>query len=98
MEVLINAKYYKGHATLKVGRYGNGSIAIQGFSQCGEPLFKATVALDELPSDDCVLLKGWGENEGIPESLVAAGIVELTGKTIPTGYCEALEAKLLVEL
>lgn len=97
MEIEVNAKYSRGKYRITFGKYGNGSIAIQGFTLDSEPQFKATVALDEVPPDNHVFLKGWSENEGIPEALVKAGIVELTGRTIPTGYCEALEAKLLVE-
>lgn len=42
-----------------------------------------------------VWLKGWGENEGAPEALEEAGLVELTGETWPTGYVEAQEGKLV---
>ena len=91
----IKSKYTNEDVILNYGKYGNGSVDIQGLSDIGEPLFTATVALDELPNEGCVFLKGWSENEGIPEALVQAGIVELTGRKIPTGYCEAIEAKLL---
>ena len=84
----INAKYVKGETQLHFMKYANGSIAIQGLSLYGEPMFIATVALDELPPKGHVFLKGWSENEGIPESLENAGIVKLTGRKIPTGYCE----------
>lgn len=45
-----------------------------------------------------VWLKGWAENDGAPEALAEAGLVELTGKTWPTGFVEAQQAKLLVEV
>lgn len=96
MKITVNAKYIKGEVELQFGKYQNGSIAIQAFSLCGEPEFKATVALDEVPREGCVFLKGWSENEGIPAALVKAGIVELTGRKLTTGYCEAEEAKLLI--
>ena len=95
MEIQINAKYCNEIVDLAFGKYGDGATAIQATSLEGEPLFTATVALDEKPPENHVFLKGWSENEGIPDALVKAGVVELTGKTIPTGYCEALEAKLL---
>jgi len=83
---------------LDFGHYGNGSIAIQGYSSLtGEPMFVATVALDEIPPDGCIFLKGWSENEGIPEALRKAGIVEFTGDEIETGYVTAVVAKLLVD-
>jgi len=98
MEINVNAKYVKGKVELHFSKYGNGSIAIQALSLSGEPEFVATVALDELPSENHVFLKGWSENEGIPEALEKAGIVKRTGRKIPTGYCEAEEALLLIDV
>ncbi|KKN78836.1 hypothetical protein LCGC14_0346080 [marine sediment metagenome] len=95
MKITVDAKYVKGEVELKFREYPNGSKAIQAFSLDGEPEFTATVALDILPTTDHVFLKGWSENEGIPEALEKAGIVELTGWTIPTGYCKAQDARLL---
>lgn len=97
MEIHVKSKYTDEDVLLDLDRrYGNGSRAITATTLQGEPLFTATVALDEMPPKGHVFLKGWSENEGIPEALVKAGIVELTGRTIPTGYCEAIEAKLLI--
>ena len=95
MQVHVATKYYTGDVELRFGKYGNESVAIQAVVS-GEPQFVATVALDELPPDGHVFLKGWSENEGVPEALAKAGIVELTGRVLPTGYCEAQEAKLLL--
>ena len=96
MQIHVKAKYTNEMVILNLdGKYGNGSRAISATTLQGEPQFTATVALDETPPDGHVFLKGWSENEGIPEALVKAGVVELTGRTIPTGYCEAVEAKLL---
>lgn len=96
MKVHIKAKYCDEEVELVFGKYGDGSVAIQGTSLIGEPIFTATVALDEKPAEGCVFLKDWSENQGISEALVKAGIVEMTGRKVPAGFCEALEAKLLV--
>ena len=97
MKIHVKAKYTDEDVVLDLSRkYGNGSRAITATTLQGDPQFTATVALDESPTEGCVFLKGWSENEGIPEALVKAGIVELTGRTVPTGFCEAVEAKLLV--
>lgn len=96
MKAHINSKFCNEEVELSFGQYGDGSTAIQGISLQGEPIFTATVALDEKPTEGCVFLKGWSENEGVPEALVKAGIVELTGRKIKTGFCEAEEAKLLL--
>ena len=95
MKIFVKSEYCTGTVHLGFRKYPNGTQAITGTSPVGEPLFTATVALDEKPDEGCVFLKGWSENEGIPEALVKAGVVELTGKTVQTGYCEAIEAKLL---
>ncbi len=97
MQIHVKSKYTNEDVILNMDRsYGNGSRAITATTLQGEPQFTATVALDEMPAEGCVLLKGGHENEGIPEALVKAGVVELTGRTFPTGYCKAIEAKLLV--
>ena len=41
-------------------------------------------------------LKGWSENEGLPEALEAAGVVRLTGETAPAGYAHVQEAEVLM--
>jgi len=95
MQIPVNAKNVNENIILNFAFYDNGSTAISGVSLDGEPLFKATVAIDETPPPGHCFLKGWSENEGIPEALERAGVVELTGRTVKTGFCEALEAKVL---
>lgn len=95
MKIFVKSKHINEEVELNFRKYGNGSPAITATSLDGEPMFTATVALDEKPADGCVFLKGWSENEGIPEALVKAGVVELTGGGVETGYCLAIEAKLL---
>ena len=95
MKIHVKAKFVNEPAKLSFNFYDNGSAAITAASMEGEPLFTATVALDEIPLPGHVFLKGWSENEGIPEALEKAGVVEFTGRTIPTGFCQAIEAKLL---
>lgn len=84
--------------TIKFGRYGSGEIAIQILNEDGTPEARATVSLVSYgaphPGEFGVWLKGWSENEGIPDALVKAGIVTLTGRTHSTGYVEAQHAEL----
>lgn len=59
----------------------------------GEPIVKATVALyppNRRSRHDEVWLKGWAENDGLPEALQAAGVVKLTGETGNYGHCVAV--------
>ena len=95
MQIHVKAKYVNEEVELSFGFYDNGSTAISATSLMGEPLFKATVAIDEIPPAGHAFLKGWSENEGIPEALIAAGIAEPTGRMVKTGKCEAMEVKLL---
>lgn len=88
----------KKQLSLEFSTYTNGRIALllcePGFRGSE---FKATVNIPEADvPEGHVLLKGWSENEGIPQAMVKAGIVELTGRQVPTGFCVAEEAKLLV--
>jgi len=92
------AKWTKG-GTIKFGRYGSGELAIQIINELdGQPEAKATVSLVGYgaphPGEHGVWLKGWSENEGIPEALSKAGIVTLTGRTWETGYTEAQHGEL----
>lgn len=77
----------------------DGPIAlIAENASTGEPQYTATVNLDTAPSEGCVWLKDWGGNEGLPDALVSAGLIELTGNECPTGFCSAKEARLVVEI
>jgi hypothetical protein len=97
MSIHIKAKYVDEEIDLVFGKYPNGTKAIRGYSLNGEPIFTATVAIENAKlNDGCVFLKGWSENEGIPKALESAGIVKLTERKVPTGYVVAIEAKLLV--
>lgn len=97
MQIHVKTEFINERVVLEFGKYGNGSIAIRATTLNGEPQFCATVAVEPLPAAGCVFLKGWSENEGIPEALVKAGIVELTGRKVTNGFCEAVEAKLLID-
>ena len=99
MEVTLDAKYVKGSAGVVFGKYANDRVAIQLTDiedHC--PLCTATVNIPEAQLDaGKVFLKGWSENEGVPQALDKAGIVKLTGRTVPSGFVEADEAELLVD-
>lgn len=91
------AKYFKAATVLMTHYPHDGSIAL--VANQGTPDQQTyTVCLWEPPApirDGHVWLKGWSENEGVPEALEEAGLVKLTGMTWPTGYVEAQEAELI---
>jgi len=53
----------------------------------GEPIATATVNLSDTPlASDEVIVKDYSENEGMLDTLLKAGVVELTGRTVSTGF------------
>lgn len=100
MRAKIKAKYVDEEVEIKVGKYHDGSPAIQIVDLEGQPLCTATVFVDHYQPTDkgaYALLNGWAENEGIPEALEEAGIVKLTGIMVTTGFVRAQEAKILIQ-
>lgn len=95
------AKYFTS-GTVEFAKYGNGETAIIINGAEGERLAVATVnmegSLAKAPGPKHVWLKGWSENEGIPEALEKAGILKRTGETFPAGYVHAELAEMLVEV
>jgi hypothetical protein len=71
------------------------SPAIRIVAEDGEPLAMATVCLvDAPPPDGHVWLKGWTENDGIPEALQAAGVLRLTERCERVGMALAVLGEL----
>lgn len=54
-----------------------------------------SVSLPLKPDEGCIWIKDWSENEGITDQLVAAGVVELTGMWVQTGFVTVHEGRLL---
>ncbi len=79
-------------------RHQTGEIAIEILDNDGQHQLVATVALVSFgaphPGEYGVWLKDWLDNEGIPEELVRAGIVSLTGQKHRTGHAEVLHGEL----
>lgn len=72
-------------------------------AECGSTFCIASVCLPEQDirafaheGNQPVFIKNWGENEGVAEALVAAGIIKFTGKTVPAGFCQAEVAYLMI--
>ena len=88
--------------TIKFGRYDNGEIAITILAPDGSPEATASVNVEPYGAlaagPGKVWLKGWSENDGIPESLEKAGICQRTGELFTTGGCQAELAEFSDEL
>lgn len=94
----VGAALYTQPGFVRFAWYKSGEIAIEILEEDRTPQCVATVALIPYgaphPGQYGVWLKGWHENEGLPEALVEAGILSLTGETHPTGHREAQRAEL----
>ena len=92
----MKVKFKEWNCNVEYGTYYNGRTSIR-LTQNGEQIAVATVNIPahNVP-DGHVLIKNWSENQGIAQALQDAGVIKLTGKAIPTGFVEALEAKLLI--
>lgn len=66
----------------------------------GETVATATVNVEgvseRLPASE-VLIKDYSENAGMLDALVGAGLVEDTGRRVPTGYVTVPVARLLYD-
>jgi hypothetical protein len=92
---------FKGYdCALACGYYGTtGRLAIQLVEVgTGGRVATATVNVeefDDILADDEVFIKDYGENTGMMEALVAAGILEPTGDTVTIGFVTAKVARIL---
>jgi hypothetical protein len=90
-------KHAPSGADITFGRYAEGGVAIV-LQQSGERYAVASVNLTPYGSrplkPDEVWLKNWSGNEDIPDALVAAGAIMLTGETMANGLVVAQLAVL----
>jgi hypothetical protein len=78
--------------------YQSNEIAIELLDSTYEPMGVASVALLHQgaphPGPFGIWLKDWRENLGVPEALVDAGLVKLSGQVFPTEHVTARHAEL----
>lgn len=93
-----NVDYLAEVCDLRVHRYAKpANICLRLVTQDGEPMATATVNPSTLLPEGIVAIKDYSENAGILAALEAAGVVELTGESIPVGFAEAHLCRLLVK-
>jgi hypothetical protein len=84
---------------IELSRYVNNVPAILLFNENGEPFIKATVNISFFNlGDESVLIDNHGENEGILECLVTAGIIQDTGKELWTGDVKLNICRLVIPI
>lgn len=99
--IKLGGTTYEGPITFEFEKYAsNGGLAIQMFtSSDGYPELLATVTtnLEGIadPSEGCVFVKNYSENEGVLEALIEAGLLEKTGRSVMTGWVTIQEARLI---
>jgi hypothetical protein len=97
---LVTDNVTEPDADLWLGQYQNENVAALFFTDAyGEQLAVATVNLGgygEYPAEGNVFIKNWGENAGMLQFLISAGVVSKPVRTVPAGYCEAFECELLM--
>lgn len=92
-------KYVKEPMTVAITKYAHdGSMAVvTHIAATGEPAMKASVCIpNHPPRDGCFWVKDYSENAGILQSLLDAGICELTGNVTIAGYELVEECQLLM--
>lgn len=91
------ATYTQG-GYIRFGRYASGEIAMEILDESNESQCVAIVSLVPYgaphPGKYGIWIKGWFENEGLPQALVDAGVVTLTGRRHSTGHAQAQHAEL----
>lgn len=82
-----NLKYFKGTVYLKFGRYDNGRIAIILMSADDHStVAKVTVNFPYTPLEpDEIIVKNYGENEGVLEFLEANNLVDKVSRLADNG-------------
>ena len=83
--------------SVSFNKYQSGQNAIQLFDMAdGFPFAMASVALTNIDMDsDDVAIKNYSENEGILESLIAAGIISKPHSFVQSGYVNIPICKII---
>lgn len=87
-------KYCGENTTVAIGRYPDGHPLIILHDRQNYTALTATINLETKPPPGYVHIKDHGGNEGVADALVRAGIIELTGRSVPTDDAEAKLARV----
>lgn len=67
--------------------------------EAGEPYCTLSVNMDlKPPAEGCFWLKDWSENEQIAEWFIKEGLVERTGRFMPSGFVTVHEVTITPKL
>ena len=83
--------------TLKWARYENGNLGLQLLSAEGEPALTASTSGPNTVPENVMWVKAYGENAGIDEALIKAGIInEVPWMYWPSGPIDVYAYRVLV--
>ncbi len=85
---MTTVRFLDTDCTVQKRHYVNGRVALSLVDEEG-PVATATVNLPDVPlGKNQVLIKDYGENDGMLDALVAAGVVKSTGQMVRSGFVE----------
>jgi hypothetical protein len=92
LQTPVQAQYVEEAEALYVTRFpATGQLALLTSDE-----HRLSVALPGVPlAADELLIKSYSENAGVAEALVAAGVIRLTDRVVPSGYVELPVAQLI---
>lgn len=93
--ITFNGNTY-AYVAIELDVYIFGGHALSMLTEYGELLARVSAFVEDDPPDEgCIWVKNYSENSGIQEALCAAGILELTGRTVKTGFVELQEGRIV---
>lgn len=99
-EYTIKTPYYEGTVTLRWDKYmSDGTPALLLVeTKMHEPVATASVSIagSNLQPKE-ILIKGWSENDGIPQELIRLGIIGPVKRVVSSGYVAATVHDILIE-
>ena len=90
----IVGEKYEG-VTLETVKYRTGELGAVLYQGWETLAYVSTSIKGSQPQEGCFWAKTWSENSGLLEQLIDLGVVELTGRSVATGFCIAPEARLI---
>jgi hypothetical protein len=98
MKTGIKVRFKEWDCRLEVSRYSNGRLALLLVEdrKDGESVAVASVNLpfDYLGNNE-VFIKDYSENEGMLNALNAAGIIEVTGERVWSGFAQVDKVRVI---
>lgn len=80
LEQPFKSVYSEPVTTLEVGRFANGQIALRADG------LRLTAAINTPLAPDEVVVRDYSEATGVAQGLIDAGVAELTGRAVESGF------------